>query len=76
MQQVLTVFYTGNIMGLYPKTNQGKVPLLQELALQNKYAFIALTETHQYEDVFDAEISIKKTMSFTVLIGWEEVMDV
>jgi exonuclease III len=59
MQQVLTGFYTRNIMGLYPKTNQCKVPLLQELALQNKYAFIALTETHLHEDVFDAEISIK-----------------
>ncbi|KAK3886933.1 hypothetical protein Pcinc_008942 [Petrolisthes cinctipes] len=36
----------GNIQGLYPKSNQSKVPFLNELSIEEDPMFIALTETH------------------------------
>ena len=39
-----------NIQGLYPKTNQTKIPFLQDLA--------CITETHLNEAILDAEIQL------------------
>ena len=48
----------GNIQGLYPKSNQTKVPFLKELAAVENPMFISLTETHLMDGINDAEISI------------------
>lgn len=56
----------GNIQGLYPKTNQNKVPFLREIAEEEDPMFIALTETHLKSDVKEAEISITKYTPFRV----------
>ena len=56
----------GNIQGLYPKSNQTKVPFLKELAVIENPMFIALTETHLHSDVKDAEIQIENYSPFRV----------
>lgn len=49
-----------NIRGIYPKTNQTKVPFLNELSKQSKCKPIAMAiiESHLSEDILDAEINI------------------
>ncbi|MPC57096.1 hypothetical protein E2C01_051069 [Portunus trituberculatus] len=54
----LIKFITGSIRGLYPRCNQNKVLLLQEITEQDKLSFIALKETHLHEEIIDAEINI------------------
>ncbi|XP_076045726.1 uncharacterized protein LOC143027968 [Oratosquilla oratoria] len=49
----------GNIQGLYPKSNQSKVPYLGDLAKIEDFMIIALTETHLSVDVRDAEIQLE-----------------
>lgn len=65
----------GNIQGLYPKTNQSKVPFLKDLAVIEDPIFIALTETHLKKEVKDAEITIEFFFPYTELIGREELME-
>ncbi|MPC43268.1 hypothetical protein E2C01_036911 [Portunus trituberculatus] len=48
----------GNIQGLYPETNQSKLPFLRELSSGKNFMIIALTETHLSEGVREAEINI------------------
>ena len=48
-----------NIRGLYPKSDQSKLPYLSDLARESNSPFICLTETHLTPDVLDAEISIE-----------------
>ena len=55
----------GNIQGLYPKSNQSKVPFLRELAAEEDPMFIALTETHLRE-VREAQINIYNYTTFEV----------
>ena len=59
LQLPLIKFLTGNIRGLYPRCNQNKVPLLQEIANNDKLALLALTETHLHRDILDAEVKIQ-----------------
>ena len=47
-----------NIRGLYPKSDQSKIPYLSDLAMQTNAPFICLTETHLTPNILDAEISI------------------
>ena len=47
---------SANIRGLHPRSNQNKVPLLQEIATTDKVPLIALTETHLHKDILDAEV--------------------
>lgn len=54
----------GNIQGLYPKTNQAKVPFLRELSAEVEPLVIALTETHLSSSVKDEEIQIKNYTPF------------
>ena len=56
----------GNIQGLYPKSNQTKVPFLKEFAATEDPLFIALTETHLHSEVKDAEIQIENYFPFRV----------
>lgn len=55
----LSTFIYSNIRGLYPKTNQAKVPMLKETAHQEDALFLALTETHLNRGYLDAEIHIE-----------------
>ena len=48
-----------NIRGLYPKSDQTKVPMLKELAHHENAIFLALTETHLHKDHLDAEINME-----------------
>ncbi|KAK3884903.1 hypothetical protein Pcinc_010877 [Petrolisthes cinctipes] len=54
----------GNIQGLYPKTNQSKVPFIGELAIEHDLMFIALTETHLKEEIGNAEIAVTNYTPF------------
>ena len=47
-----------NIRGLFPKSNQSKVPYLCDLAKTKNSPLICLTETHLTHEILDAEISI------------------
>ena len=47
-----------NIRGLYPKTDQSKIPYLSDLAQQTNAPFICVTESHLNPSILDAEISI------------------
>lgn len=47
-----------NIQGLYPKSNQTKVPFLEELTVEEDPMVIALTETHLHNGIKDEEIAI------------------
>ena len=53
-----------NIRGLYPKSNQTKVPYLEDLANVSNAPFICLTETHLHPEILDAEIQIKNYTLF------------
>ena len=53
-----------NIRGLYPKSNQTKVPYLEDLAIVSNAPFICLTETHLNPEILDAEIQIKNYTLF------------
>ncbi|MPC32334.1 hypothetical protein E2C01_025645 [Portunus trituberculatus] len=54
----------GNIQGLYPKTNQSKLPFLRELSSKEDFMIIALTETHLSAVVKEAEMNIPNYTSF------------
>ena len=56
----------GNIQGLYPKTNQSKLPFLRELSREEDFMFIVLTETHLSEGVTEAEINITNYTLFRI----------
>ena len=47
-----------NIHGLKPKTKDSKVPFINDIAVEKKQIFIALTETW-LQDEKDADVSIK-----------------
>ena len=47
-----------NIRGLYPKSDQSKIPYLADLASKTNAPFICLTETHLTPSILDAEVSI------------------
>lgn len=47
-----------NINGLYPKSNQTKVPFLCELSKQSKPLFMFIMESHLNADILDADIDI------------------
>lgn len=55
-----------NIQGLNPKSNQGKVPFLKDVAVEVDPMFIVLTETYLSGDVRDAEIHIQNYIPFRV----------
>ena len=48
-----------NIQGLYTKSNQSKVPFLQDMTNNTNINFISLTETHLKPDVQNSEIHIE-----------------
>ena len=48
-----------NARGLYPKSNQMKVPFLSEFAEQTKPLFICVTESHLSDEILPAEIHIE-----------------
>ena len=54
-----TDIITVNIQGLYPKSNQSKVPFLKEMVQQSNAKFLTMTETHLKQEVLDSEISIE-----------------
>lgn len=54
----LTTFCYANIRGLYPKSNQTKIPMLKEMAHEDKLLFMTFTESHLNSDHLDAEINI------------------
>ena len=47
-----------NIRGLCPKSNRTKVSYLSDLATESNAPFIALQETHLFQDILDAEVQI------------------
>ena len=53
-----------NIRGLFPSSNQTKIPYLQDLATMSNAPFILLTETHLNPEILDAEIHIKNYTLF------------
>ena len=53
-----------NIQGLNPKSNQSKIPYLQDLANDSNAPFICITESHLHEDILDAELQIKNYTLF------------
>lgn len=61
---MLDVFLFCNIQGLYTQTNQTKVSHLTEMAKQNNYTIIALTETHLNGNILDTEINIPNYILF------------
>ena len=44
----------GNIRVLFPKSNQKKIPVLHELAIDENIDILALTETHLNDDILNA----------------------
>lgn len=48
-----------NIRGLYPNSNQSKVPFLNELSKESNPLFFCITETHLNADILEAEINIQ-----------------
>ena len=48
-----------NIRGLYPKSDQSKIPYLADLARESNSPFICLTETHLSPEILEAKILIK-----------------
>ena len=59
LQFALIKLLTGNIRGLYPRFNQNRIPLLQDITKTQKLPLIALTETHLHSDIKDAEVQIQ-----------------
>ena len=55
----------GNIRGLFPKSNQNKIPVLRELAIDENRDILALTETHLNNDILNAEISMQNYTIYT-----------
>ena len=53
-----------NIRGLYPKSNQSKIPYLENLASISNAPFICITESHLNPNILDAEIQIKNYSLF------------
>ena len=60
----LNTFYYMNIRGLYPKSNQTKIPMLQDMAHDENLLFLSLTETHLKQDHLDAEVKIENYTIF------------
>ncbi|XP_068215775.1 uncharacterized protein [Palaemon carinicauda] len=60
----LEKFPVGNIRGLYPKAAQSKISFIRELACEEDFMFIALTETHLSEGIMEPEIHIRNYTSF------------
>ena len=50
------LFISANIQGLYPVKSKYKVSLLSEITAENNVGFLALTETHLNNDIYDAEV--------------------
>jgi hypothetical protein len=48
-----------NIQGLYPKSNQSKVPFLHDMTNYSNITFISLTETHLKPDIQNSEIHLE-----------------
>ena len=48
-----------NINGLYPKSNQAKIPFLSDIAAEEKPQLICITESKLEPDVLDSEIKIE-----------------
>ena len=48
----------GNIMGLYPRTQQYKKAMLYEFCKENNVAILSLTESHLRPEIYDAEIAL------------------
>ena len=49
----------GNTRGLFPRTNQTKVPYYADMVKENSSPFLCLTESHLHSGVLDAEIQIE-----------------
>ena len=47
-----------NIRGLFPKSNQSKIPYLADLAKETNAPFICVTESHLNPEILDAEVAI------------------
>jgi len=54
-----TDLITINIQGLYPKSNQSKVPFLKDIVQQYNVKFLTLTETHLKPEILDSEIHVE-----------------
>lgn len=61
LQQPIIKLLTGNIRDLYPRHNQNKVPLLQELAIKENISTTEITGTHLHEGILDAEIKMENS---------------
>ena len=53
----------GNIMGLFPKTNQSKIKAIGDITNLNNINILAFSETHLNSDIFDSEIEIDEFIS-------------
>ena len=53
-----------NIRGLFPKSNQSKIPYLENLASMSNAPFICITESHLNPNILDAEIQMKNYSLF------------